>query len=267
MYVSHHERLLYLRGREMHQVMVSQARCPCIRSWAVRSLLLTFAACEAAGLVRMLLSMQTLDRSASPYPESARLPHGVRRDQIIAAAAALFKERGYRGASMRDIGEQVGLLKGSLYVHVSNKEEILLEIVSTMFRQFMAALEPIAAQNMPASSRCRRGVEAHLGTIAEHPNSAYVFMHEARHLEGQPGLWVQEAHARYRAVWEGIFRAGVEDGEFRCDLDIEAASVLILSACDWSGRHPSLQPLSAHNLAERYCGVLLSGCLAHAVSR
>ena len=39
---------------------------------------------------------------------------GARREQIVGAAAQLFGAHGYRGTSMQDIGEKVGLLKGSL---------------------------------------------------------------------------------------------------------------------------------------------------------
>jgi len=48
--------------------------------------------------------------------------------EIIEAAAALFAERGYQAASMRDIAEQVGLLGGSLYHHIKSKKELFLQV-------------------------------------------------------------------------------------------------------------------------------------------
>ncbi|WP_395665069.1 TetR/AcrR family transcriptional regulator [Methylocella sp.] len=53
---------------------------------------------------------------------------GDRRLDIVEAAAALFAERGYQGASMRDIADQVGLLSGSLYHHFKSKDALFLEI-------------------------------------------------------------------------------------------------------------------------------------------
>jgi AcrR family transcriptional regulator len=47
---------------------------------------------------------------------------------ILEAAAALFAERGYLGASIRDIGERVGLLGGSLYHHIKSKEALFIRI-------------------------------------------------------------------------------------------------------------------------------------------
>lgn len=47
---------------------------------------------------------------------------------MIAAAAALFAERGYGATSMRDIGERVGLLGGSLYHYVKSKDALFIRI-------------------------------------------------------------------------------------------------------------------------------------------
>ncbi len=47
------------------------------------------------------------------------------------AAATLFAERGYIATSVRDIGERVGLLGGSLYHHIKSKEALYTEIHDT----------------------------------------------------------------------------------------------------------------------------------------
>lgn len=45
---------------------------------------------------------------------------------ILDCAVDLFREKGYRGTSMADIGNATGLLKGSIYHHFESKEEILV---------------------------------------------------------------------------------------------------------------------------------------------
>src|SRR5947209_3285787 len=91
---------------------------------------------------------------------NGRPPVGARREQIVEEAATLFSVKGYHGTSMQDIAERVGLLKGSLYAHVANKEEVLLEIVSTASRHFMAAVEPAARGEEPAPERLRLALRA-----------------------------------------------------------------------------------------------------------
>ena len=50
-----------------------------------------------------------------------------RREQILEIAARLFARKGYRGTSMRDIGEEAGVLGGSLYHHIRSKDELFVE--------------------------------------------------------------------------------------------------------------------------------------------
>jgi TetR/AcrR family transcriptional regulator, cholesterol catabolism regulator len=51
-----------------------------------------------------------------------------RHRDILEAAAALFAERGYAATSVRDIGERVGLLGGSLYHYIKSKEALFVRI-------------------------------------------------------------------------------------------------------------------------------------------
>jgi AcrR family transcriptional regulator len=206
--------------------------------------------------------MTTYDLAPVSGQEIDSLRPGARRQQIVTAAAALFRERGYHGASMRDIGERVGMLKGSLYVHVSNKEEILLEIVSGAFRSFTDALQPVFDLEAGAADKITLGLAAHFQTVAGDPDSAYVFFHEGRHLAGQPRIWVNDAYNRYRSAWNRTFQAGIESGELRRDLDVDTATLLVLAAGDWCERHPARSNVSVEALASRFSRMLLCGCLA-----
>ncbi len=65
--------------------------------------------------------------------------------EILEAAARLFAERGYAATSVREIGERVGLLGGSLYHHIKSKEalfakihELALQAAAERIRQAMA---------------------------------------------------------------------------------------------------------------------------------
>lgn len=68
-----------------------------------------------------------------------------RRREILEAAAVLFAERGYAATSVRDIGERVGLLGGSLYHYIKSKEalfvnihDIALQVAEDMIRAAIA---------------------------------------------------------------------------------------------------------------------------------
>lgn len=54
-----------------------------------------------------------------------------RHRDVLEAAATLFAERGYAATSVRDIGERVGLLGGSLYHYIRSKEALFVRIHNT----------------------------------------------------------------------------------------------------------------------------------------
>jgi AcrR family transcriptional regulator len=53
----------------------------------------------------------------------------TRRDAILAAAARMFAENGYRGVGMDDIGEAVGVTGPALYRHFAGKDAILATLL------------------------------------------------------------------------------------------------------------------------------------------
>lgn len=61
--------------------------------------------------------------STAPAEEAS-----ARRREILEIAARLFARKGYRGTSMRDIGEQAGVLGGSLYHHIKSKDALFVEL-------------------------------------------------------------------------------------------------------------------------------------------
>ncbi|HSX79322.1 MAG TPA: helix-turn-helix domain-containing protein, partial [Candidatus Saccharimonadia bacterium] len=52
-----------------------------------------------------------------------------REQEIIAAAAKVFKEKGYHAATTRDIAAEVGIQQATLYYYISSKEELLYLVV------------------------------------------------------------------------------------------------------------------------------------------
>jgi AcrR family transcriptional regulator len=115
-------------------------------------------------------SMARRSAATSDRPEGARLDHALlgeevndRHREILEAAAALFAERGYLATSVRDIGERVGLLGGSLYHYIKSKEALFVRIHD---RALDAAAERIKAEVAKHSDPWDR-LEAACATMLE----------------------------------------------------------------------------------------------------
>lgn len=72
----------------------------------------------------------TVDRHAGGKRAHERRKERVDRTRadLLAAAAKLFAERGYEGASVGDIAAEAGYTKGALYAHFGSKNDLFLEL-------------------------------------------------------------------------------------------------------------------------------------------
>ena len=52
-----------------------------------------------------------------------------RKEEIRSCAARLFRKKGYKATSVRDIAQAVGVKPASLYNHINSKEELLLSLI------------------------------------------------------------------------------------------------------------------------------------------
>jgi len=89
------------------------------------------------------------------------------QDAILAAAEAVFAERGYAGASMSEIARRVDLPKANLHYYFGTKEELyraVLDDILQAWRQNMDGFQPAAdpktavvayIRSKMAFSRCR----------------------------------------------------------------------------------------------------------------
>ncbi|MDR6585897.1 TetR/AcrR family transcriptional regulator [Herbaspirillum sp. BH-1] len=67
-----------------------------------------------------------------------------KRDAILAAAADVFKESGFEGASMAEISARIGGSKGTLYAYFKSKEELFVAVTHAVAKkQIEPALETL----------------------------------------------------------------------------------------------------------------------------
>jgi AcrR family transcriptional regulator len=94
---------------------------------------------------------------------SARAENADARAALLAAAAELFAERGYRGASVDEIAERAGYSKGALYWHFQSKDELFFALmdqsVDAPTREMIALLQDAPPEHDMAPEASARLVE------------------------------------------------------------------------------------------------------------
>jgi AcrR family transcriptional regulator len=77
------------------------------------------------------------------------------RDAILDATDRLLARYGYRKMTVEDIAREVGIGKGSVYLHFASKEEIVLSRVDRLVEQLKERLWAIARSDADAAIRLR----------------------------------------------------------------------------------------------------------------
>jgi TetR/AcrR family transcriptional regulator, cholesterol catabolism regulator len=155
----------------------------------------------------------------------------TRRRQIEDVASSLFRERGYAATSVRDIARALDLQGGSLYAHVSSKEEVLLAIVTRAAERFESAAEEArsATESADPAGRLNALARAHVRVVTEDVQHASVFVHEWRSLSSPHREQVGRRRDAYEARFRAVVADGIERGVFR-PVDPTVAAAFMLTA-------------------------------------
>jgi AcrR family transcriptional regulator len=112
-----------------------------------------------------------------------------RYGEMLDAAALVFSEKGYHGASTKDIADQLGIRQGSLYYYFSSKQEALAEV-------------------------CKRGVDGFNVRFGVRPY-VKVFLKDRKDLEADNRRKVGSSSRAYETAWQNLVEAGAAAGVFR----------------------------------------------------
>ena len=157
------------------------------------------------------------------------------KDKITEASIQLFEKKGFSETSVQDICDALGVSKGTFYYYFTSKEELLLDIHLSYIEDILAQQEKIltdATRN--SKTKLYDVVYMLLHSIERQGASARVFFREMRHLNAERLNTVIPKRTRFRLNIEELLRRGIENGEFREDLNPSIAAFGILGITNWS---------------------------------
>jgi len=169
------------------------------------------------------------------------------RDAILDATDRLLTRFGYKKMTIDDLAAEVGIGKGSIYLHFESKEEIALSHVDRIVERLKRKLEEIASSDAPTPERvCEMLIERVLfrfDSVQHYTQSLNEMLSvlRPRLLERRKKYFNEEAGIIADVIREGQEKGDMVQGD---PLDI---SLTLLSATN------SLLPysLSAYELGER----------------
>lgn len=160
---------------------------------------------------------------APTIPRGGGEPEASTRDRLLAAATFIFSERGYAGASVREIAEAVGLSKPALYHHFGSKEGVYRAVG----RNLTALLDSAIAAGSSAAGSARQRLERLLlglwDLLEAHPDAARFGAAAWRAAErGAPAANLGSLHTRVQSAVATLVAEGLANGEL---VDADAGAV------------------------------------------
>jgi len=194
-----------------------------------------------------------------------RAAYRERRQEIIAAAADLFKSRGFQGTSIGQIAEALDTDRATLYYYIGSKEELFDEVVTDAVRANVATAEAIRGGEGTAPEKLRALLVALMESYAANYPFLYVYIQEnLSHVGGARAEWSREMRQLNRAyedVVVGLIRSGIEDGTVRPVADARVMAYGVIGMFGWTNRwfNPATSPVDATTIGAAYADMLLAG--------
>ncbi len=205
----------------------------------------------------MMATSTPAPKRAKPAPKQS-VRRTNRQTEVTAAASEIFYLKGYRAASIQDVADKVGVLKGSLYYYIDSKEDLLWRIVEDVHAQSSAILEEALALDVSAIERIRIFIVRHVEWYLANVQEVSVFFREWRHLTGERFQIARERRRGYERVIRDLFAAAQDAGDVSSELDLHYAGRYVLAAVnaapDW---YRPTGPDSPEHIAQSYADMTI----------
>jgi len=190
--------------------------------------------------------------------ENSRYQH--QRQQAIRSAAEVFAEKGFHGASTKDIAERMGIKQGSLYYYFRSKEEALGEVCLFGIEEYVERMKTIAAGDQPFETKLLATITSHLTSYRERNEALKVHNDERLYLPEEKRATLKTLGSNYRRQLEGVFEEGVRSGAVRDSLDCHFAAQAVIGMCNaWGDLIVRDPELDLFDIIQKCTDMVLNG--------
>jgi AcrR family transcriptional regulator len=161
-----------------------------------------------------------------------------RRALILEAAMRRFADFGFEATTVREIGQDMNILSGSLYHHFATKDEMLHEIVRDAVVQLRNNAIRISRAPLDAEHRLVALILLDLGEITRNQKVHAILTNERRLFrQKEEFAYVLKAKKETYQAWRTVLQDGINTQLFKPDIDVFLTILTIIrmlnTAADW----------------------------------
>ncbi len=206
-------------------------------------------------------------QSTSQTAERNKFPNAHRksdrtRQEILRAAAILFRNRGYAASTLREIAAAAGMKAGSIYYHFDSKDEILDEVLDQGVREVYDGVRAVigsGADGADYRAKIAAAIHTHLTLLLAHSE----FTSANIRIYGQLPENIRERHRplrrAYTELWQTLSQDAQQAGQLREDIKIVPLRQFLLGALNWTVEWFDAERHSVDELARRCTRLFFEG--------
>lgn len=178
-----------------------------------------------------------MPRTTKPAATAAPKAPKKRDREVLDAAARVFYERGYSDASVQDVADELGILKGSLYHYIDTKEDLLFRLLQETHDEIYEILEEVAAlEGLTPLERLevyiRRQVEYNIDNLLR----VSVYYHDLERLTEERRRAIVARRREHEKWVVGLIEEAQAEGLADPGLDPKIAARCIFATIIWTYR-------------------------------
>ena len=176
-------------------------------------------------------------RRGRPPKTPEQRADGNRRQDLINAAARLFRQKGFDATSTRDIAAAVGMCSGSPFYHFDSKQALLVAVMEDGMQSALRWLESrmSEAQREGANDEqlLQTMVRAHMDVLwGDHRDFIPVMLQEWQVLSAEQRRGIAELKDAYEAHWNPVLARLIAQGRLRAEVTM--ARLMLFGAMNWT---------------------------------
>jgi AcrR family transcriptional regulator len=156
--------------------------------------------------------------------------------EVVDVAARVFHERGYADATVQDIADALGILKGSLYYYIDTKEDLLHRILHEVHVDVDGVLHEVKAQDIAPLDALRLYVRRMIEYTTHNLVKISVYYHDLDRLAPARRTEIARGRRAHQDYVTELIEAAQARGELDPSLDARIEANLVFAVVIWPYR-------------------------------
>jgi AcrR family transcriptional regulator len=188
-----------------------------------------------------------------------------REVELLKAALNVFARKGYAAASVQDVADAVGVLKGSLYHYIDSKEDLLFRLFDTAHVEHEQLMAEVQALDVDPLERLRVYLERDVQKTLLNHELTTLYFRDWRNLTGERLQKLVDRRRQYDHFFRQLVAQAYDSADLTPTMDLRYIASFVIGGTNWVAEwYREDGPDSADVVAKGYADLAMASILGSA---